>query len=815
MLSPLTDLRHSVRRLARRPGFAGVVVGTLALGIGGATAIFSIADAVLLRPLPFADPARLVVVAQHDLRNQSALAISYPVYQHWRDHNRVFTDLAGMAEGNGGWTLTGRGEPVELVGRLVTANFASVTGVKPLLGRFLAPEDDRIGAAPSVVISYELWRERFSQDPAILGQALVLDGKAHAVVGVMPRGFAYPPAAQLWMPLVPGVGATTVEHGGIQWMTALGRVKPGVSLASARTDLTGLLGGYLHEVMERLRLHDVLDPRAFTGTIEPLAEAMFGRTRPVILALLGGVLVVLLIAAANVAGLLLMQTAERRSEMVVRMSLGASRGRLARAVFAESLLLSALGGSAGLFIAWLAVPLLVRLSPEDVPRLQDAAIDARVFVFALLVLLATACLSALAAMLLVLRTPLETTLREGTWRVGGRSRLRSALVVSQVAAALVLLVGAGLLGRSFVELRRAPLGFEPERVLAGGLWAPEARYPDRQSWRAFYQDVLRRVQAIPGVDSAATASVRPLSGPGGWDFPFTAEGQTEAEAGGNPMANLESVSADYFRTMGIVVKKGRVFTDGDVEGQPGVVVVSEALAGYAWPGQDPIGKRLKIPQLDTPYHQAWMEVVGVVGNVRYRELQATRLDLYLSHLQSDHRSGSLMVRTHAEPTLVAAAVRDILWSLDKDKAPPTVSVMTGVVSEALAGPRFTTAIFGAFALVALVLSALGLYGLLAYSTARRTREIGVRVALGARPRDVGRLVLREGLRLTVTGIGCGLAVAWATTRLFQNLLYGVKATDGVSIAAAVGLLLAVGLLACGLPVRRALGVDPAEALREE
>ena len=415
----------------------------------------------------------------------------------------------------------------------------------------------------------------------------------------------------------------------------------------------------------------------------------------------------------------------------------------------------------------------------------------------------------------MLRTPLETTLREGNWRVGGRSRFRSALVVSQVAAALVLLVGAGLLGRSFLELRQAPLGFEPERVLAVGVWAPEARYPDRTSWRAFYQEVLRRVQALPGVDSAATVSVRPLSGPGGWDFPFTAEGQTEAAAGGNPMANLEAVSADYFRTMGIVVKRGRVFSDRDAEGQPGVVVVSEALAEHAWPGQDPIGKRLKVPQLDTPYHQAWLAVVGVVGDVRYRELQASRLDLYMSHLQADHRSGSLMVRTRADPMTVGAAVRDTLWSFDRDKAPPTFAVMTGVVSEALAGPRFATTIFGAFALVALVLSALGLYGLLAYSTARRTREIGVRVALGARPGDISRLVLREGLQLTVTGIACGLAVAWATTRLLQNLLYGVRSTDGVSIAAAVGVLLAVALLACGLPVRRALRVDPAEALRDE
>jgi putative ABC transport system permease protein len=788
----------------------------LALGTGGATAIFSVADAVLLRPLPFADPDRLFVVMQGDLRNQSTTALSYPVYRHWRDHNSMFESLAGMAEVNGGWTLTGRGEPVEVIGRLVSGDFGSVTGARPLLGRFLAAEDDRIGAEPCVVLSYALWRERFSQDPSILGQTLVLDAKPHTVVGVMPPRFSYPHGAQLWVPLVPGVGAATVENGGLQWMTVLGRVKPGVSAETARAELTGLLAGYLQDVVDRFRLHDVLDPRAFVARIETVSDATFGRTRPVLLALLGAVLLVLLIASINVAGLLLMQTAERHSEMAIRMSLGASRRGLIRAIFTESLLLAVLGGGAGLLVARLGVPLLARLSPEDVPRLQDAAVDARVVVFALVILLATALLSGLASMLLVLRTPLETTLREGTGRVaGGRTRLRSALVVSQVAAALALLVGAGLLGRTFLELRRAPLGFEPERLLAVGVYASEARHPDRPSWRAFYQEALRRVQALPGVDSAATVSVRPLSGPIGWDYPFTAEGQTDGEAQANPMANLQAVSADYFRTMGILVKKGRVFTDRDFEGRPGVVVVSEALARHAWPDEDAIGKRLKVPQLDTPYHQAWLTVIGVVGNVRYRELRASRLDLYMSQLQADHRSGSLLVRTRAEPMVAAPAVRNTVWSLDKDKAPPAVALMTGVVSEALAGPRFVASVFGAFALVALALSALGLYGLLAYATARRTREIGVRVAVGAGPRDVGRLVLKEGLQLAVTGIACGLAVSWAGTRLLRSLLYGVESTDVATFAAAVGLLLAVALLACGLPMRRALRVDPVEALRHE
>jgi len=814
-----SELHYAARRLARQPLFTAVAVGTLALGIGGVTAIFSVADAVILRPLPFPDPDRLVVVWQRDLpRNHPVVAVSYPTYKYWRDENHVFQDLAGMPEINWGWTLTGRGEPVKLVGRAVTANFFRAMGVQPIQGRVFAAADDRIGAVPVVVLSHALWRDRFSEDPTIVGQSIVLEGQAFTVVGVIPKGFAYPPGAQLWIPLVPAVGAETVESGGAQWMTAVGRVKAGVPLEQARTEMTGLLGRYLSGIRERVPAHlkHLVDPEAYAAVVTPLSDSLFGPARPALFTLLGAVVLVLLIACANVAGLLLVRTTERRQEVAVRLALGASPGRLARGSFAESALLAAFGGAAGLLAARIGVPLLVRLAPEDIPRLQDTVVDARVFGFALVASVATAVLSGLAPMLLVRAASLEATLREGSRSVAvGRGRFRPALVVAQVAIALVLLVGAGLLARSFVELRRVPLGFQPERVLSVDAYAPEARYHDRRSWPVFYQELLRRVQAVPGVDSAATVTGRPLQGPTGYDFPFTVEGQSEEEAARNPLVNLEAVSADYFRTMGIAVKKGRVFTEADADGQPGVVVVSESLARRYWPGQDPIGKRLKVPQWKSPYDDVWLSVVGVVGDARYRELQATRLDLYLSYLQGDHRTGSLVVRTRQEPAALAASIREAVWSMDRDKAPPATITMTRAVSEALAGPRFATRIFVAFALVALLLSALGLYGLLAYSVMWRTREIGLRVALGARPRDVGRLVLREGLALTLTGIALGLVVAGAATRLLESLLYGVRPTDGVTFAAVTALLLAVAGLACGLPLRRALGVDPAVALRHE
>jgi putative ABC transport system permease protein len=817
-----SDLGYAARRLARRPGLTLVAVATLALGIGGATAIFSLADAVILRPLPYANPDRLVMLWQADsARHQSFLEMSYPAYAYWRDHNQSFEHLAGMTTINWGWKYMVDGLPVEIAGRPVSASFFLAMGVPPLLGRGLQDEDDRIGADPVVVLSHDLWRARFSEDPAVVGRSIVLNDRACTVVGVMPEGFAFPQGAQLWIPLVPAAGATDVESGGVMWMVALGRLKPAVSVEKARMEMSGLLVRYLRGIVDRYEREtknrfEYFIPETFSAVTTPLSDTIFGATRPALLALLGTVLMVLLIACANVAGLLLIQATERSREMATRLALGASPGGLARGLFAESLLLALAGGALGLFTAAAGIPLLVRLSPEDVPRLGHAAIDGRVLGFALVALVTTAVLAGLAPMLLVRKTSVEAMLREGSRRMSaGRSRLRATLVVCEVAAALVLLVGAGLLARSFVELRRVPLGFQPARVLSVDAYAPE-RYSSPEQWRPYYQELLRRVESLPGVESAGTVSQRPLVGTAGWDYPFTIEGQSDAAARLNPVSNLAAVSADYFRTMGIAVKAGRVFTDADSDGRPGVVIVSEALARYAWPGRDPLGKRLSLPQMgQSRYHGASMEVIGVVADSRSRELQATRLDLYLSYLQADHKTGHLMVKARGDVVTVAAAVRDSVWRMDTEQVPPTVIAMSNVVSEALGGARFAARVFAAFALVALLLSSLGLYGLLTYSVTGRTREIGVRLALGALPRDVVHLVLREGLGLTLIGIALGLAVAASTTRLLERLLYGVKPVDGFTFAGVSGLLVVVATFACSLPLRRALRVEAAVALRHE
>jgi predicted permease len=802
------DLRQAARGLALRPGLTMVAVLTLGLGIGGATAIFSVADAVILRPLPFAAPDRLVMLWQTDrIKDQPFVEMGYPTFRDWREQNRVFADMAGMPSTNQGWVLTGRGEPVPLLGRWVTGRFFDVLGVAPARGRTLTPADDRAAAPRVVVVSDALWRQRLGADPAIVGQTLVLDDDAFTIVGVMPPGFAYPKGAQLWTPLVPAAGAFA-ENPNVWWMSAVGRLEPGVSLEQAQREMSGLVERYTHEKFKE---------EGLTAVVTPLRDTIFGPTRPALLALLGAVALVLLIACANVAGLLLVRTAERTRDLALRLALGASAGRLARALLVESLLLAMLGAALGLVLAVAGTPALIALSPADVPRLQEASVDARAFAFAVAAGVLTALVCGLAPMLVVRRVALERELRAGARTVApGRGRLGSLLGVSEIALSLVLLIGAGLLARSFVHLREVPLGFDPDRLLSVALAPSESRYPEPRQWRTFYQDVLTRVRVLPGVESAAAVLLRPLWGTVGMDWRWTIEGQSEAEAARNPLLNMETVSADYFRTMRIPVRLGRVFTEADVAGQPGVAVIGESMARRAWPGQDPIGKRLKIPLPDTEYHQQWLTVVGVVADARYRELRTGRLDFYMSYLQANHRVQHLVVRTRAaDPTTVAPEIRAVVRQLDPGLPLDDVIAMRHVVDEALGGPRFAARVFGAFAAVAVLLSALGLYGMLAYSVTRRTREIGVRVALGARPADVSRLVLREGMRLAFFGIALGLLGAGAAAGVLRALLYGVEPLDPLTFALVPLLLAAVAVLACLLPVRRARRVDPVDALRSE
>jgi putative ABC transport system permease protein len=797
-----------MRMLARQPGFTAVAILTIALGVGGATAIFSVADAVVLRPLPYGDTDAVFLLRQSDLKkNHPFVELSYPAFTAWRDRSRSFESLAAMPSVNLGFILSGRGEPASLEGRWVSASLFEMLGARAALGRVLSPDDDRPGAPLVVVLSDSLWRERFGADPAVVGQSVTLDDRPHTVVGVMPPSFAYPARAELWTAIGASAPAGLLEHPGVWWMFVVGRLRPGVTIEAGRAELDGIWRG-VYEKTE--------DPTGYAVRTVPIAESILGSTRPALLALLVGVGLVLLIACANVASLLIVQTMDRWSELAVRQALGASRARLARALLTESGLIALAGGTLGVAIAYWSSPLLVALAPQDVPRLQDAAVDARALGFALLVSGLAALLAGLAPLALLRGASLEEAFRAGARTLaGGRSRLRSALVVAEVAVALVMLVGAGLLARTFLNLRQVPLGFEPERVLAMEVALPESRYPARADWRGFHERLVAQAQAVPGVESAAVVTLRPLWGAVGMDWRFTVEGQSDEEAERNPLLNFESVSPAYFETMGIPIRRGRALRDTDDESQPGAIVVSEAMARRYWPGQDPIGKRLKLPLPDTPFHDTWLTVVGVAGDARYRELQASRLDLYMSYRQSDHRLRHLVVRTRIEPQALAEPLRALVRQLDPDVPVTDVITMSEAVGKALGGPRFAARVFGAFALVALALSALGLYGLLAYSVSRRTREIGIRVALGADRHDVRRLVVREGLVLTAAGIAIGLVTAAAASRLLDSLLFGVRSADAATFAAGAVVLALVAAAACLLPARRAARVDPAVALRTE
>jgi putative ABC transport system permease protein len=800
------DLRQALRRLARRPVATAVAVLTLAVGIGMTTAIFSVAHAVVLRPLPYAQPDRLVLVWQADRdRGQPFVEMSYPTFRDWRASRAVFEDLAGFPSTNQGFVLSGRGEPAGVSARLVSASFFDVLGVPPALGRVLQKEDDRRGAARVVVLSHALWRGRFDADPGIVGRAIVLDDEPFTVVGVMPPSFAYPPGVELWTPVVPGV-PELAEQPGVWWMSGLGRMRAGITIAQARRELATLSSAYNREKYQA---------PGVTAVLTPLHEAVLGPTRPVLLALLGGVALVLLVACANVALLQAIAVEARAGELAVRMALGAGVSRLTRELVVESLAIAILGGFLGGVLAFAAIPLLMALSPRDVPRLAEAGVSLPVLALALaatlLAGLSTACVPALSVRR---RSAREALMGASSRWIQGRSRSRSGLVAAEVALALVLLIGAGLLFRSFRALSAVPLGYDPRDVIAVDARPPERLYPSPEQQRDHVDELLRRLNGLPEIEAAAAVTLRPLWGTVGMDWPFTVEGQSAADAERNPLVNFETVTPDYFRAMRLPLRRGRSFDDRDRAGRPGVVIVSEALARRYWPGQDPLGKRLKIPLPPTEYHDTWLTVVGVAADARYRELTATRIDLYMSHRQSDHRPHHVVVRGRGGTANATLAARSVVRALNPDLPAPGVVAMTDAVSAALAVPRFAVRIVAGFALTAVLLAALGLYGALAASVGRRTREIGIRVALGATRLAIARVVAAEGLQPVIGGMVVGLAGGLAAGHVARSLLFGVAATDALTIAGACVLLLVVALCASAVPARAALRLEPSETLRQ-
>jgi len=793
------DLRYGARMLLKQPGFTLIAVLTLSLGIGANTAIFSVVNAALLRPLPFTEPDRLARLWETNLkRNLPSFSVSAPNYVSWKEQSQTFERLAAWKRQS--VNLTGRGEPERLEGAIVSGSLFSLLGVKPAMGRDFLPEEDQPHGRRAAIISHGLWERRFGRDPNLIGQALALDGVSHIVVGVAPSGFDFPQGTEIWAPLAADPAR---EQRGNRELAVIGRMKPGVTLQEARTELT--------TIAQRLERQYPEANSDWGVRLETLYDSIISNeTRTALLVLLGAVGFLLLIACANVANLTLARATARRQEMAIRSALGASRWQISRQLLTESLLLSLAGGGAGVLLAVWSVDLLRAASPQNAPRLDEIGIDGWVLGFTLAVSLLTGVLSGLAPALQAARIDLQESLKEGgrTSATGGaRGLLRQGLVVVELALSLVLLVGAALMIRSLANLQRAPLGFNPERVLTAQFTLPEAKYGPEQA-AAFYQQVKERVAGLPGVRAAALSSGLPFT-VGNTSNGVIAENSTLAP-GETFQPEWRIVSPDYFRTLGIPLLQGRDFTERDKPDAPVSAIISQALAERLWPNQNPLGRRLRWgPSL-------WVSVAGVVGNVRNVSLAIEpRPMVYLCVYSLPWPVMTLAARAEADPETLIAAVRAKVKEVDPDMPVANLRTMEELLAQASAQPRFNTGLLGVFAAIALGLGAVGIYGVVANSVAQRAHELGIRMALGARQSDVLKLVLRQGMTLALIGVGIGLLASLALTGLLSDLLYGVSANDPATFAAIPLLLTGVALMACYFPARRATKVDPVIALRSE
>jgi putative ABC transport system permease protein len=803
----LQEVRYAARRLAKSPGFTVTAFLTLGLGIGAVTAVFTVVDRLLLRPFPFADQERLVVIWQRDeQRGQPFVEVSYPAYREWREQSRSFETMAIMPSVNQSFTWTGRDGPVKVPGRLVSADFFRVLGARPLLGDDFDPADDAVGGRRVAVLSHGLWQRSFGSDPDVVGRSIQVDGAALTVIGVMPPGFEYPKGATIWTNLAPAI-PEVVESPGVMWALVVGRLEDGVSLARARGEMDSIV---------RRQATSWGDSAGWGAVVTPLVDELLGDTRPRLIVLMASVGVVLLIACSSVAGLMLVRAAARQPEVGIRIALGAGRRRIVLQSLAESGLTALGGGLLGLLLAWWGTDLLLAMAPLDLPRRAEIGIDLRVLVFTMAIATLTALLAGLPPALHASRSDPARVLGEGrTSTVGRGHSLRRLLVTVEVALAVVLVVAAGLLGRSFLALDRVDLGYDPRNLLTLDVSPANDKHLSPDARRRLYASIVERVRALPAVRSAALVLLRPLWGQVGMDWPFTVEGQSDHQAGRNPLANLEAVTPGYFATMGLPLVAGRDFTDRDRDGAPGVVIVSRTLAERHWPGQDPIGKRLRIPLADSKYHQSWLSVVGVSADARYRELRAARLDIYLPFLQYAGALHHLVARTDRDPVTLAGPIRAALRSLDPDLVVSDVATMEALVSASQREWRFSLQVVAAFAGAALGLAVLGIYGVVAHGVAQRTREVGIRMALGARTGDVVRLMARLTLLPACLGLAVGLGGALATAPLLRGILFGVSPADPTVLASTTALVSGVAALATLIPARRAGRVDPALALRQE
>ena len=808
MKNLLQDLRYGVRTLRRSPGFALVAILTLALGIGASSALFTVVNSVLLRPLPFARPERLVMVWEHSPNSAENNVASPANFAEWQKQSRSFEALGSMFDES--LNLTGAGDPEEVRGQLTTANVFHVLGVRAALGRTYQPGED---AANVAVISHALWARRYGSDPGVVGRTVTVNGTPLTVVGVLPAGFSVPTAtADVWVPIV-----MSPEARG-RFLRVVGRLRPGVSIESARTEM----------VTVARRLGEAA-PQFNTGwgvNVVPLHEQATGAARPALLVMLGAVGLLLLIACANVASLLLSRAATRRKELAVRASLGASRGRLVSQMMAESLVLASFAGVVGLALGAAGTRLLVRYLPDaaTLPRLAEVQVDGRVLAFGVLVSLLTGLLFGAAPAMAASSVRLAEALRDaarGTTSGRGRTRLRSGLVVGEVALAMVLLAGAGLLGRSFWHLQSTDPGFRPERALSVRIPLSGERYAEEGQRREFWSGVHARASAIPGVTAVGTISHLPMTDIGITSTFFNIPGRPAPATPEEQTADIRRVGGEYFRAMGIPLLRGRVFGMVDSERSPNVFVVDQELARRFFPDEDPIGREISytwgrmVQGRPEPYELRGT-IVGVVGSVRQAGPTADAAPaIYRPYAQEPVGQATMVVRTTGDPERVLPALAAAVHSVDPQVPLADARPLEALVGGAVASPRLNLALLGGFAVMALFLAALGIYGVMAYGVAQRRHEMGVRMALGAQGSDVMGLVMRQGAPLALAGVANGVAGSLLLSRALRSLLFGISATDPLTLLAASLFLGGVALAAAFLPAWRATRVDPMVALRSE
>jgi putative ABC transport system permease protein len=806
------DARYGARMLRTQPGFTLVAALTLSLGIGANTAIFSIVNTALLQPLPFAEPDRLVMVSGRNPKKGLSRAEVTPAdWLDYRAQNRVFEGLAAFRTMR--FTVTGQGEPELLDGALVSADFFSVLGLQPFQGRTFQSEEEQPGHNRVAIVSHALWQRRFGSAASLAGQSLIINGESYTVVGILPPQMNFPgsnemaAAFELCVPLTIDAQAQTNRSNHV--LLGVARLRRGMTEEQARSEM--------EHIARQLEEQYPATHAGWGVNVSRLREEVVGNFRHALLALMLAVSFVLLIACANVASLLLGRAVSRQKEIAIRMALGATRQRIVRQLITESLLLALLGGIGGLWLAVRGVKLLLTLSPVSFHQSGDDTIDVMTFSFTLAVSLATGLLFGLIPAIQAAKTDLHSSFKEGGRNPTGglgHKRVRSLLVITEVALSVALLVGAALMIRSFARLMEVDPGFKPDHLLTTHLQLPGSKYREARPQADFYERLVHKIRDLPGVEAVGAINHLPLDGSNS-STSFRIEGRPLPSAGeAAPATNWRAITPDYFRAMGIRLLQGRPFNERDTAQSPAVVIINETMARRFWPGENPLGRRIRpiVPGQDAP----WAEIVGITRDVKHwgldREAQA---ESYYPHTQQTVPRMTLVVRASSEPLQIVAAIRRQVWTLDQDLPLSKVRTMERLLAESVSGRQFNMLLMGVFASAALLLAAIGLYGLMAYSVTQRTREIGIRMALGAQAGDVLRMVVWRGMSLTLIGVTLGLAAALALTRVLKNLLFQVSATDPVTFALIALLMVAVALIASYIPARRAMKVDPMVALRNE